>query len=144
MTRNTSLILKSKHIQAYMQTAYVFSRCSPAKRLQVGSVIVKNNNIIACGYNALPMHLDGSCELLNGQTDPLVRHAEKNALMSLTKSNQSSQGSVMFCTHACCINCAVDIVDAGIEEFYYSEEYRDQAGLQYLRKNCVTVIKLNN
>lgn len=134
--------MKSKHISAYMECAEAFAKCSNANRLKVGSVIVKDNRIISCGYNAQPEHVNDPCELPNGQTDPRVRHSEKNALMGLVRSNQSAVDSVMFCTHACCLPCAIDIVDSGVRSFYYREAYRDVSGVEYLQANGVTVTKL--
>lgn len=133
--------MKPKHIKAYMECSEAFSRCSYSERLQVGCVIVKNNNIISTGYNALPTGLDGSLEDTNGNTKPEVRHAEKNALMGLIKSNESAVGATMFCTHSCCYLCSVDIVDAGIVRFIYKDEYRDSSGLEYLKARCVQVEK---
>jgi len=133
--------LKPKHIKAYMECSEAFSRCSCSERLQVGCVIVKNNNIISTGYNALPTGLDGSLEDTNGNTKPEVRHAEKNALMGLIKSNESAVGATMFCTHSCCYLCSVDIVDAGIVRFIYKDEYRDISGLEYLKARGVQVEK---
>jgi dCMP deaminase len=134
--------VKEKHILAYMECAEAFAKCSSATRLKVGSVIVKNNRIISCGYNALPEHIDGSLEDEEGHTRKEVRHSEKNALMGLVKSNESSQGASLFCTHACCYFCAVDIVDSGIKEFYYREDYRCTGGIEYLEKNGVQVYKI--
>ena len=131
--------MKQKHKLAYMKCAEAFAECSPATRLKVGAVIVKQNKIVSCGYNAFPEHINGSCELPNGTTDPRVRHAEKNALIGLTRSSESSQDSVLFCTHACCQFCAIDIVDAGIKKFYFREQYRDVSGVQYLQDNGVEV-----
>lgn len=143
----TSLIsereTKPKHKQAYMKCAEAFASCSNATRLQVGAVLVKDNRIIGCGYNAQPEHISDPCELPDGTTDPRVRHAEKNLLMGLTRSNESAVGSSMFCTHACCKFCAIDIVDAGVKEFYYKNSYRDSEGLQYLAKNGVSVFYLS-
>lgn len=133
--------MKKKHANAYMECAEVFAKCSPATRLKVGSVIVKNNRIIGCGYNALPEHIDGPCEDVNGVTRPEVRHSEINALKGLIKSNESAIGSTMFCTHSCCKMCAIDIVDAGITKFVYKEEYRSDEGLKYLIANGVKVEK---
>jgi len=110
--------MKDKHKLAYMECAEAFAKCSVGVRLKVGSVIVKNNRIISCGYNALPEHIDGSLEDEEGHTRKEVRHSEKNALMGLVKSSESAQGASLFCTHACCYFCAVDIVDSGIKEFY--------------------------
>ena len=134
--------MKIKHKLAYMKCAEAFAECSPAIRLKVGAVIVKNNRIISCGYNALPAHIDGSCELPDGTTDPRVRHAEKNALIGLTRSSESSQGAELFCTHACCQFCAIDIVDAGIKKVYYRLQYRDDSGVKYLSSNGVEVERI--
>ena len=134
--------MKAKHIKAYMKCAEAFAECSNATRLKVGSVIVKDNRIISCGYNAMPEHISEPCELPDGTTDPRVRHSEKNALMGLVRSNQSAVGATLFCNFSCCLSCAVDIVDSGIKEFVYKNDYRDSAGIQYLIKNNVLVRKV--
>lgn len=133
--------MKSKHIKAYMECAEAFARCSVGQRLKVGAVLVKNNRIISCGYNALPEFIDGPLEDENNVTRPEVRHAEKNALMGLTKSHESAVDSILFVTHSCCKPCAIDIVDSGIKKVYYQDEYRDSSGLDYLREKNVEVIK---
>jgi len=134
--------MKEKHKLAYMECAEAFAKCSVGERLKVGSVIVKNNRIISCGYNALPEHIDGSLEDENGNTRPEVRHSEKNALMGLIRSSESATGAVLFCTHSCCKFCAVDIVDAGIKKVYYRHEYRSDEGLKYLVENGVEIEKI--
>src|SRR5882672_4221720 len=124
--------MKEKHKRAYMKCAEAFAECSGATRLQVGTVIVKNNRIISCGYNALPEHINGDLEDELGITRPEVRHSEKNALMGLTRSNENAIGAVLFVTHSCCKFCAIDIVDAGIKKVYYQKEYRSLDGIKYL------------
>lgn len=135
--------MKEKHIIAYLKCALAFADCSNATRLKVGSVIVKNNRIISCGYNALPQHISDPCELEDGTTNPLLRHSERNALMGLIRSNESALDSIMFCTHSCCKLCSIDIVDSGIKEFYYIDEYRSNEGILYLLKNNIKVIKVD-
>lgn len=49
--------LKYKHKKAYMMCCDAFAECSDDTRLSVGSVIVKNNRIISCGYNAHTEHI---------------------------------------------------------------------------------------
>lgn len=134
--------MKPKHKLAYMKCAEAFAECSNATRLKVGSVIVKDNRIISCGYNAHAEHINDPCEIPDGSTDPRVRHSEKNALMGLVRSNQSAVDAVLFCTHACCKFCAIDIVDAGIKKVYYRHEYRDNSGVEYLNNNNVLVERI--
>lgn len=132
--------MKAKHIRAYMKCAYAFAECSPAERLKVGAVLVKQNRIISCGYNALPEALDGPCEDENGKTRPEVRHAEENALRALVRTPESAVGATMFVTHWCCLQCAIDVVDAGVATVYVDSPYRSPDGLQYLKDNEVEVI----
>lgn len=134
--------MKLKHKLAYMECAEAFAKCSVGERLKVGSVIVKNNRIISCGYNALPAHIDGKLEDECGKTRPEVRHAEKSALLGLIKSSESAVSSTLFSTHACCKYCSIDIVDAGIVKVYYRHEYRTTEGLEYLKANGVEVERI--
>lgn len=138
--------MKLKHKLAYMCCAIVFSQCSSAKKKKVGCVLVKNNRIISCGYNALPEHIDGDCEYsLDGvlHTRPEVRHAERNCLKGLEKSNESSVGGILFCTHSPCINCAIDIVDAGISKVYYLSVH-DEDGIKHLKENGIYTLKFSS
>ena len=134
--------MKDKHKLMYMKMAQVMAEQSKDKRLQVGCVIVKDNNIISTGYNGHTRHIDDPNQLPDGSTDPRVRHAEKNGLMGLIRSNESAVGSTMFVTHACCQFCAIDIVDAGITKVYYRDEYRCTKGLEHLSNHGVEVQKL--
>lgn len=135
--------MKEKHKKAYMKCCHAFAECSDDKRLKVGTVIVKNNRIISCGYNAHTQHITEPNQLGDGTTDPRVRHSEKNALMGLIRSNENAVGATMFCSHACCYFCAIDIVDAGITHFIYETDYRSTNGIEHLTKNGIVVEKLN-
>lgn len=131
--------MKPKHMLAYMRCAQAFAECSVGERLKVGTVIVKGNRIVSCGYNALPEHLGGPLEDDKGNTKPEVRHSEKNALMGLVRSSESAVGATMFCTHSCCYLCAVDIVDAGINHFVFRKFYRSDEGIKHLMKAGIRV-----
>lgn len=136
--------MKNKHKLAYMRCAEAFAECSNATRLKVGAVLVKNNRIISCGYNAMPEHIDEPCETADGLTDSRVRHAEMNALKGLMKSSESAVGASLFVTHAPCIQCAIDIVDSGIKQVFYKEPYRNTDGLQYLTGNYIQTEIIDN
>src|SRR5699024_1986435 len=130
-----------KHVKMYMKMAGVMAEQSKDSRLQVGCVIVKDNNIISTGYNGHTRHIDDPNQLEDGTTDPRVRHAEKNGLMKLIRSNENAVGATLFVTHACCYFCAIDIVDSGIAKVYYQNEYRCKKGLEHLERYGVEVCK---
>ena len=45
-----------------MDTAYRFAEISPAVRLKVGAIVVKDDRIISIGYNGMPVGWDNECE----------------------------------------------------------------------------------
>jgi dCMP deaminase len=78
------------------------------------------------------------------KTKPEVLHAESNAIAKLAKSNDSGLGADIFITHAPCIECAKLIYQSGINSVYYGENYRDDAGVEFLKKSGVKIEKLDN
>lgn len=144
--------MKQKFIDYYMKVADLTSTLSYAKRLQVGSVIVKGNKILATGYNGMPSGWDNECEtteiveldekfIKQLVTKQEVLHSETNAIAKVSASTESSEGATMFCTHAPCINCAKLIYQSGINSLYYRNTYRDTSGLDFLEKSGVIVTK---
>ena len=90
-------------------------------------------------------YLDANGNEMQGRyrlkTKPEVLHAESNAIAKVSRSTESSENSVMFCTHAPCIQCAKLIYQAGISSLYYRNTYRDNDGLEFLEKSGVNVTK---
>lgn len=140
--------MKKKFVDYFMQIADLTSKLSYAKRLQVGAVIVKGNQIIGTGYNGMPTGWENNCEhaLEDGslKTKPEVLHAESNALTKVARSTESSEGATLFCTHAPCIECAKLIYQAGISTVYFKEHYRDDSGLKFLNQGNINVHQYND
>ena len=143
--------MKTKMISFYMDICDRIAALSVAKRLQVGSLIVKNNNILAFGWNGTPAGWDNTCEEeviteYESYTDsalvtkPEVIHAESNAISKLARGNESGLGATMFVTHQPCIDCAKLIYQSGIATVYYKNAYRSTQGLDFLNKSGVEVI----
>lgn len=132
-----------RYINLYLDIADRISQMSYATRLQVGSVIVKNGNIISMGWNGMPTGFTNVCEYYdeNNQlkTRPEVLHSEENAICKLAQSGFSCESADMFCTHSCCIQCAKLIARSGIKKFYYNNIYRDISGINFLINQNVKV-----
>jgi len=130
-------------------TKLISYRSSCAKTRQA-VLLVKENRIISFGYNgpaagklnclfdggeeACGKDSSGSC--LNGI------HAEQNAIAWATKNGINISGSKMYCTQSPCISCARLVVAAGIQEFYYIEEYRKNEGKKFLEDHNVICLRL--
>ncbi len=163
--------MKSKFLKYFMDVAERTAQLSYAERLKVGTVIVKNNRIISCGYNGLPAGWESNdCEReiflsdseyfelspqdkmrYNPITDSFfwrglktydeVVHSESNAISQLASSTESGVGAILICTHSPCLQCSKIIYSSGIQTVYYKNEYRSNEGIQFLKKCGVDVIK---
>ncbi len=123
---------------------------SVAERLQVGSLIVKDDNILAFGWNGTPRGWDNCCEhtvqhhelgTCTTVSKPEVIHAESNAISKLARGTESGLGATMFITHAPCIDCAKLIYQSGITTVYYKHQYSAArgSGIEFLEKSGITV-----
>ena len=77
------------------------------------------------------------------KTKPEVIHAESNAISKLAKSSNSGLGADIFITHAPCMECAKLVYQSGIRRVFYSENYRDSSGVEFLKKSGVEVEQYN-
>ena len=151
--------MKQKFIDAYMDVAERFAQLSSAVRLQVGTIVVKDDRIISIGYNGMPAGWDNVCEekvyWIDGslvddagyydlKTKLEVLHAEANAITKLARSSESGDDASIFVTHAPCIDCAKLIYQSGINTVYYRTAYRDTSGVDFLAKSDVEVIKIGD
>ena len=134
-----------KKAPLYLDIAKTVAKQSYCQRLQVGAIIVKRGNIISYGYNGTISGFPNVCEeqTSNGELVTLktVLHAESNAITKACKSTISTQNATMYCTHSCCIECAKLIIQSGIVNFIYLNDYRDMQGVELLLKAGVYVIK---
>jgi len=136
--------MKEKYLKAFMEMTEVFAKTSEANRLKVAACIIKNGNPLAFGVNGtIPGWYDNICEDENGKTKTdVVLHAEIQALNKLRKINETSVGATLLVTHACCIRCSMEVVEAGITHVYYKHDYRCSEGIKYLKENGVVVFKM--
>lgn len=156
---------EDKYNKLYIDIADRISAMSYAKRLQVGCVIVKDDNIISFGWNGMPSGWNNECETkvyffepeletsyvfpyedevgkYRLVTKPEVLHAESNAIAKLSKSKESSESATLYCTHAPCIECSKLIFQSGIKKVFYREAYRSSDGTNFLEKSGVKVTKI--
>jgi len=124
-----------------MTTASTIAQRSYDPRFQVGAIVVTDDNtqVLAVGYNG--DHAGGPNEPespVPGQSGFI--HAEINALLKLDYNNPKRK--VMYITLSPCRMCAKAIVNAGIDEVVFSEEYRDISSVEILKASNVSVRKL--
>tara|TARA_Y100001973_G_C5197786_1_gene335508 strand:- start:2460 stop:2879 length:420 start_codon:yes stop_codon:yes gene_type:complete len=134
-----------KNAKSYMRIAKEWSTNSHAVRKKVGCIIVNNGRIISDGYNGMPSGFPNECEHkieYNLVTKPEVLHAESNAIAKLATSTISSEGSSLFVTLSPCWDCAKLIIQCGIKEVYYTEDYHTTEGIILLKRAHIKTYKL--
>ena len=133
-----------KYDVAYLRIASEWSKLSYCNRKQVGAIIVKNRMIISDGYNGTPSGFENCCEDDEGLTKWYVLHAEANAISKLAQSSQSSEDATLYITLSPCKECSKLIHQSGIKRVVFQNGYRDDSGLEFLRKAGVIVEQIES
>jgi len=111
-----------------MAQARLVALRSTCTRLMVGAIIVRENRIIASGYNgsvADGAHcIDDGCYMIDGHCVRTV-HAEANALLQCAKFGVATNGTTLYVTHFPCLQCCKQIIQAGVKRIYYEQDYRN-------------------
>jgi dCMP deaminase len=76
------------------------------------------------------------------KTNEFTVHAEQNVIAFCAKNGIPTKDTVLYITLSPCKNCAKLIIQAGIKEIVYSEDYRDSDGIDFLSQNGIKVTKL--
>jgi len=123
-----------RYDKAYLRIAKEWGKLSHCKRKRVGAIIVKDRMIISDGYNGTPTGFENYCEDDEGYTKWYVLHAEANAILKVASSTQSCKGATLYITLSPCKECSKLIHQAGIVRVVYHNAYKDDSGLQFLKK----------
>ena len=133
-------IHRRKDFYLYQDMANRVAIQSHALRKQVGCIILAKTGMISLGWNGQPTGYPNQCELPDGTTNPLVIHAERNALDKMSREGVSPLGSIVFTTLSPCIDCAKSLAAVGVSAVYYRDHHREEA-LGHLRTMGIHVEK---
>ena len=125
----------------FMQITELVASRSTCDRAWVGCVIVNDDNrIVSTGYNGSVSghpHCDDVGHTMRDGHCIATIHAEMNALLYCAKEGISVKGCSAYITHFPCLNCTKALIQAGIKNNYYQNDYRidDYAVLLLNRSN---------
>ena len=131
----------------FMAQSHLLSLRSTCSRLSVGATIVKDKRIVSGGYNGSikgDEHcIDVGCKVVEGHCVRTI-HAEINAILQCSKFGVGTEGATIYVTHFPCLNCTKSIIQAGIKEICYANDYRNnEYALELLEKSGVVVRKVD-
>lgn len=134
----------------FMSIAKVAALRSNCIKRKVAAILVREKRIISTGYNGTPRGTlncyEGGCPRCNNLADSgthldecLCSHGEENAITQAAYHGVSVKGSTLYSTFAPCLMCTKMIINSGIVEVVYNQDYPlndtafklfDQAGVK--------------
>ncbi len=122
-------------------------------RRRVGAVLVRDQRIVATGYNGAPTGVRHCLEvgclreemgIPSGERHELCRglHAEQNAIIQAALHGVSIEGATLYCTTMPCIICSKMLINARVAAIVYREGYPDRLAADMLAEAGVPVRRL--
>lgn len=129
--------------QYFMLQAVLLSLRSTCNRLAVGAILVRDQRIIAGGYNgsvAGDKHcIDDGCYMVDGHCLRTI-HAEMNAILQCAKFGIPTENAEIYVTDFPCLQCTKMLLQAGIKKIHYLRNYHnDPYAVSLLELKDVTV-----
>ena len=135
-------------------TRQVATRATCLRR-KVGAIIVKEKRILTTGYNGAPKGVKNCMEIgtclreergvPSGERQEICRglHAEQNAILQAALHGVPIKGSDLYSTNQPCVTCAKMIINVGIKNVFYLDEYPDPLALELLGESGIRLLRLD-
>ena len=124
----------------FMSIALLASQRSPCKRLNVGSVIVKDSRLISMGYNGFIPGAPHISRVKDNHEQSII-HSEINAITDCAKRGASLSGAKIYITHYPCLNCFRSIAASNIKEIVYLNDYKNDETVAQLAADAGLTIR---
>ncbi|MBU6500509.1 MAG: cytidine/deoxycytidylate deaminase family protein [Patescibacteria group bacterium] len=129
----------------FMAIAKVVASRGTCNRLYSGAILVKNNRIIATGYNGSPPsqpHCDDVGHLTEEGHCVRTIHGEHNVLLQAAiQGGTSTAGSTMYTKYSPCIHCAKYIIACDVKRVVMAKIYRNSETPKLLRSAGIDVVE---
>lgn len=120
--------------QYFGAQALLISNRATCNRAKVGAVLVKDNKVVATGYNGSVSGtehcLDHECLMVEGHCVRTL-HAEVNAILQGAERGVP-KGFTAYVTHFPCLNCTKQLLQVGCKRVVYIHKYRVDDYAEYL------------
>ena len=130
----------------FLRMADLVATRSTCPRRQVGAVLVRQERVIATGYNGSlrgQTHcVEAGCLMVDGHCKRTV-HAELNALLQCAFYGSASRGTTLFITAFPCLECAKALVQAGVRRVVYRDRYDDRHSRAVLEQAGVPCVQFD-
>jgi dCMP deaminase len=147
-----SQFLRPSWDEYFMNIAKVVAMRSNCMKRKVAAIIVKDRRVISTGYNGTPRGAkncnEGGCPRCNRMAasgtaldECLCCHGEENAITQAAYHGTSLKGATLYTTFAPCLLCTKMIINSGIAEVVYNQEYPLNERALLLLSECGVVLR---
>ena len=138
--KNTETNSRIEWDDYFMSIALIASQRSPCKRLNVGSVIVKDCRLISMGYNGYIFGAPHVSRVKDNHEQSII-HSEINAIADCAKRGTSLSNSIIYITHYPCLHCFRAIAASNIKEIVYLNNYNNDDMVAILAHDSSIIIR---
>jgi dCMP deaminase len=147
-----SRFLRPTWDEYFMSIARVVAMRSNCMKRKVAAIIIKDMRVVSTGYNGTPRGAkncnEGGCPRCNGMAasgtaldECLCCHGEENAITQAAYHGTSLKGATLYSTFAPCLLCTKMIINSGIVEVVYNQDYPLNETAMALLKECGVVLR---
>jgi dCMP deaminase len=136
----------------FLDIAKVVASRSNCMKRKVAAIIVRDRRVISTGYNGTPKGArncnEGGCPRCNSMAksgtsleECLCCHGEENAITQAAYHGTSLKGATLYTTFAPCLLCTKMIINSGIAEVVYNQDYPLNERAMALLGECGVVLR---
>ena len=132
--------------QTFIEVAKTVAKRSKDPHTKVGCVLVKNNCIVATGYNGDPRNFRYKFNWNTSEKYDYVIHAELNTVCNAiyNGAGDSIKDGEIYLTLSPCHDCIKILIQMGIKKVFYLTEYKDFELTKKIADNAdIQLIKLD-
>lgn len=113
--------------KTFIDIAKTVAKRSKDPHTKVGSVLVKNNCVVATGYNGDPRNFRYNFNWNTNEKYDYVIHSEMNCIANAVYNGagNSIKDSEIYLTLSPCNKCILQLIQFGVKKVYYLTEYKD-------------------
>jgi dCMP deaminase len=106
----------AKWDRRYLDLVDYVAGWSKDRSTHIGAVLVRDNRVIAVGFNGIPAGVEDESDERNDRPGKYLffEHAERNVVFTAAKNGISTRGATLYTTGIPCADCARATIQSGI------------------------------
>src|SRR3990167_9559339 len=102
----------------FIRLCYLIAQRSHDPKTKIGSVLVRDKNIISTGYNSFPRKVLDLPERYNNRDlkRKIVNNSEENTILTCARLGISTNNTILYTFGCPCISCCKILLQGGVIE----------------------------